>query len=661
LVLPLNASAADFPPDERARLAVLHGLGIVDTPPEEAYDAIVSLASELLAVPIALISLVDRDRQWFKASVGLPGVASTPRDVAFCAHAILSREGLVVPDATLDARFAANPLVTGDPRIRFYAGAPLITSDGHALGTLCAIDREPRVPGAGQLAALRRLAAIVSALIEARADRHALLEARADIEARERRLRTIADGIPASIGYIDRDQRVQYVNARAVRRRPDRAPAEETLREFLGAERYAQAEPYVARALAGERVSHQRVERDGDHATHTEVTYVPDADATGRVVGFFKLAYDVTARVEQDAALRRSEARLQSMFVAMAEGIVLQAPDGRIIDANHAAERLLGLSRDELLGRRSIDPAWRAIREDGSDFPGTEHPAMVTLRTGEPQRDVIMGVRYASEDPRWIRINTQPLPRGADAEVALVCTFVDVTEERAAVGRLRALTQRLETVREDERRSVALRLHEGVAQDLFALKLSLVRFDRALGDAALRAEARELMTTIEQAMVDLRELANDLRPAALAHARLPDAIAAHARWFSPLCGMEIDVAEEQCIPEVDEATRLLLFRAAQEALTNAARHGRAPRVEIRFRVIDEHVRMTVEDDGVGFEADALRKPGSLGLLGLDERLRSLGGALTITSRPGIGTRLVVQVRVASDAAVDVRVRSASAR
>lgn len=127
---------------EEARLASLHSYKILDTPNEERFDRIVRPAARLFGSPIALISLVDRDRQWFKASVGLD-VKETPRNISFCTHAIEQREVFVVADAAGDSRFADSPLVTGEPRIGFYAGAPLIAPDGHALGTLCVIDREP--------------------------------------------------------------------------------------------------------------------------------------------------------------------------------------------------------------------------------------------------------------------------------------------------------------------------------------------------------------------------------------------------------------------------------------------------------------------------------------------------------------------------------------
>jgi GAF domain-containing protein len=129
--------------NEAKRLAVLHGYGLLDTNFEERFDRLTRLTSRMLGTPISLISLVDEDRQWFKAACGLK-IRETPRDVSFCAHAIQGSGVFVVPDATKDERFAENPLVTGDPQIRFYAGAPLIGFKGQAIGTLCVIDRKPR-------------------------------------------------------------------------------------------------------------------------------------------------------------------------------------------------------------------------------------------------------------------------------------------------------------------------------------------------------------------------------------------------------------------------------------------------------------------------------------------------------------------------------------
>ncbi len=156
-----------LPSNEAARLDALRQYQVLDTPPEEAFDDLVRIAAQICGTPVALISLVDVQRQWFKARVGIEA-QETPRDLAFCAHAILGEDVMVVPDATQDARFADNPLVTGETHIRFYAGAPLIAPDHHALGTLCVVDREPHPFSEEQRQALAALARQTVAQLELR-------------------------------------------------------------------------------------------------------------------------------------------------------------------------------------------------------------------------------------------------------------------------------------------------------------------------------------------------------------------------------------------------------------------------------------------------------------------------------------------------------------
>lgn len=170
------------PPDEDERLHALYRYNILDTPVEPAFERITSLASKFFDIPIALTTLIDRDRQWFKSCHGL-NIRSTSRQVSFCTHAILSDNVMVVPNAQKDERFADNPLVTGYPGIRFYAGAPLKTPEGHKLGTLCIIDTMPRAPlSAKEEETLADLAALVVDELELR---DALNEARRETKKRQ--------------------------------------------------------------------------------------------------------------------------------------------------------------------------------------------------------------------------------------------------------------------------------------------------------------------------------------------------------------------------------------------------------------------------------------------------------------------------------------------
>jgi GAF domain-containing protein len=167
------------PANEEARIAALDKYAILDTDPEQSFDDLTLLASFVCKTPIALISLVDEDRQWFKSRIGIEP-SETSRDIAFCSAAILQPDVFVVPDALADDRFRDNPLVVSDPHIRFYAGAPLINEDGFALGTLCVVDRAPRELAPDQREALKALSRLVLAQLEFRRNLILLKEALTD-------------------------------------------------------------------------------------------------------------------------------------------------------------------------------------------------------------------------------------------------------------------------------------------------------------------------------------------------------------------------------------------------------------------------------------------------------------------------------------------------
>lgn len=199
-----------IPPDEAQRIATLNELNILDTPAEERFDRITRIAKHTLDVPIALISLVDTNRQWFKSCQGLDAT-ETSRDISFCGHAILGDEAFIIPDALLDSRFADNPLVTGVPHIRFYAGQPLKASNGSSLGTLCIIDRKPRQLSQSERGCLRDLGTLVENELNSLDSKAVNVE----IQDSENRLRAILDNVLDGIITIDKLGTIESFNKSA--------------------------------------------------------------------------------------------------------------------------------------------------------------------------------------------------------------------------------------------------------------------------------------------------------------------------------------------------------------------------------------------------------------------------------------------------------------
>jgi GAF domain-containing protein len=205
---------APIPENEAARLAELEQYNILDTGAEEAFDGLTLLAAQICDTPIALVSLIDAHRQWFKAKVGIDA-PETPRDIAFCAHAIHQSEILIVPDTMHDPRFADNPLVTMDPNIRFYASLPLITPTGHAMGTLCVIDRMPKQLTYDQMTALRILGQQVVSQLELRRRTIALehtVACQQKIERSKAGLLRAIDHSLEGVAILNKDDCYTYMN-----------------------------------------------------------------------------------------------------------------------------------------------------------------------------------------------------------------------------------------------------------------------------------------------------------------------------------------------------------------------------------------------------------------------------------------------------------------
>ena len=313
--------AAPLPANEPKRMQAVEALQVLDTEADPVFDSIVRIVAELVGTPISLVSIVDRDRQWFKANHGLEDTRSTPREVAFCAHAILEADPLVVPDATLDSRFARNPLVTSAPGIRFYVGCPLVTSDGQAIGTLCALDRVPRTLEPALLGKLQAFAHVVTELLESHAQRRQLEEARAAIALREAQLRSVTDAASVSMAYLSPEWRYLFVN-RTMQEWSGRNAQEligQTPGMLFAGPALATARRAFERAMAGQAATFEATWQ-GSPGRSIQSTYTPDIGPAG-VRGVFAASVDISSRVLAEEArrvtqLRAMNARLRSQVEA---------------------------------------------------------------------------------------------------------------------------------------------------------------------------------------------------------------------------------------------------------------------------------------------------------------------------------------------------------
>lgn len=307
---------APLPANEEQRLARLHGLGILDTLPQKAFDDISSLAQVICSTPVALITLIDRDRQWFKSRIGVDA-SETPREVAFCSHAILDPEHVtVVEDMSEDARFQDNPLVTGSTKVRFYAGAPIVTDDGFVLGTVCVVDQQARQLHPVQLDALSKLSGLVASLLEHEKAR--LQEAARTAEAvnlQHAQLTAMAiSGLDLQV-YVDAQYIYRHVNDTFLAYwgcTRDQIIGR-SLPSHVGEEAFHTViQPHLDRALAGETVTyHRRTQFPGRGVRHVQVELLPVRHDGAAISGVVMRAQDVQDVREREAHLREAVALLE--------------------------------------------------------------------------------------------------------------------------------------------------------------------------------------------------------------------------------------------------------------------------------------------------------------------------------------------------------------
>jgi len=339
------------PMNEAERLFALKNFNILDTLPEEIFDHYTVLASQICGTPIALISLIDENRQWFKSKVGLE-VSETPRDISLCGHTILQDDIFEIKDALADERFSYNPLITAEPKIRFYAGMPITTREGYNLGTVCVIDTQPRLLTDAQRDALKRIAKLIMSQIEQRLSQNTIMQLNKQLYENSQFIQTLIDNIPAFVSYWNHHQECVFANnvyQTHLGLDPQLMRGKQYLDvipEFVTNMTYQN----IQKVLQGESQSFQtaRVLDDGS-TRHCLIRHTPHFDSKQNVIGFFTLVVDITEIKTAEKKINLSESALNSA----SEAILITDANNEICYVNDGFTNITGYSAAEALGNNS--------------------------------------------------------------------------------------------------------------------------------------------------------------------------------------------------------------------------------------------------------------------------------------------------------------------
>ncbi|RSZ56275.1 PAS domain S-box protein [Massilia atriviolacea] len=479
--------------DDLKRVRALCALSVLDTPQEERFDRLTRLAAAVLSVPIALVSLVDAQRQWFKSRVGLDAT-ETPRSISFCTHAVAQREMLVVEDALRDARFAGNPLVTGAPDIRFYAGQPVFSHDGEAVGTLCVIDTVPRRFDEAARQSLRDFAALVEdelnkgALIAARVRAeqalHALneeLEQRIEErtsclrEANETLKREIGQRLTVEESLRANEDRIRtfidssfsaFVSTDAAGMVVEWNPSAErtfgwTREQALGRELATLIIPesYHAAHRAGmQRFARQgtgnvintRIEMPACTRDQGDITVEMTINAfhVGGELFFGAFLHDVSERNRARLALQQKQQLLDTVLETLDVGVVACSADGELTLFNRAAREFHGLP-PQALPSGDWAAHYSLYSADGAHLMDQSEVPLLRALHGETIRDCAMQIAPIDRARRYVLASGRRMIGPNGEAMGAVVAMKDITELNESQRRLRVNEQRLRAITEN--------------------------------------------------------------------------------------------------------------------------------------------------------------------------------------------------------------------
>lgn len=648
-------------PDEADRIATLRSMAVLDTEAEPSLDVVTRLAADRFETEIALVSLVDSHRQWFKARHGLD-VSETPRSVSFCAHAISSDDILVVPDARADARFARNPLVVGAPFIRFYAAAPLIAADGHRIGTLCVIDSKPRTGFSDRDAnALALMASQVMDVLEsARLRRGQRISQLIDETTTDA---FVCSDANSRITLWNRaaEQMFGWTSQEAIGQSLDLIiPDRHRSGHHGGMERLRQRGPT---RLVGKTVEVPATRRDGQEIPIELSLAMWPAESEGEPEGFAAIIRDVSARKAQEAQRAEVEARMAQQIAAIEasnDGIAVTDQEGRFTFMNEAHATMFGYSGTDAL----IGQPWSILYDDVRTAYIAQSAMPVLSKVGR-WRGEVQGRRA---DGSAIE---QEVSLSLSADGGIVCVTRDIGKRLAMEREKARLREQLMLA---QRQEAVGQLASGIAHDfnnLIAAIAGTASLLEEAGDDRVRRHAQRIQAaantatdlvgkllglgrrTREPKSVDLRAILNhvrDLVAPSLADPRHRVVLEVPA---TPLmaCADDTEVMQVLLNLVLNARDALPIGQSGLIELSLSETAGQAASGAIMVGALPDGptALIRVRDSGCGIAANELahvfepfftRKGDAgtgLGLAVVAGIVAEAGAAIALSSEPGIGT------------------------
>ena len=654
---PPSSRTRSRPPTDREehRLRTLDQYDVIEAPPAAAFDRITRLAARLFDVPMAMVNVVDRENQWCLSSRGLD-LDRTAREASFCTHAIDQSGVMVVEDARADDRFADNPLVTGAPHVRFYAGAPLTAPNGYRLGTLCLLDDEPHAFTAEDRETLADLAGVVIDELTLRHHAADLDASRRAHRATSKRRTRILESITDAFVAVDDEWTLTYVNAQA------EAFLDRARENLLG--RNLWDEFPEAMGSTFEAKYEQAIAKD---TTVEFVEHYPPLDRWFEVKAFpfddgLSIYFDdVTDRIEARESLRRERDLTEAVMDTSIAAVVIVDASGRISFANEPAGTILGADVDALTGDSYLEIGTLKTL-DGTVVPPIDWPFERIIDTNES----LSAERYIFEggdgDPRYISVNGAPL-RDHDGTIRqVVFSIEDITERVQYQQNLKAAKEEAERANQFKSAFLANVSHD-IQTPLSSIMNHADLLRREVGPehqdriALIKRSSTRLLDTLES-VLDLSKLEAGAVEAAPETVDLADELLGTAEIFQPRAtdhdvALEADV-EEPLVAQLDPT---MLHRITDNLLSNALKFtDPGGTVQLRAWAEEGDVDIEVEDTGAGIDAaflpslfepfsrsEAQKTTDGTGLgLAITKHLADvMGGRIDVETEKGVGTTFTV--------------------